>query len=232
MDNKGLLVTFEGLDGAGKSTQMKLLEMYFKQRGIDYVATREPGGSLLGKDIRRLILNPPADGDMSPLAEAFLFHADRAEHFSKVVLPALDNDTIVLCDRCLDSSIVYQGFALNIGVAYIEQLSVVAMQGRMPDLTILLDLPPEEVYTRKGKAMDASRFDKAALDFHRQLQSAFIAQSNANPQRIKVVDATKDIQQVHQEIIAALMTKFPLEVRGLHEETKMGRWFDKEDDDK
>jgi len=146
--NKGYLISFEGLDGAGKTTQMDMLARWLEASQRDYIRTREPGGTPLGSEIRNILFSRP-DLSITPLAEAFLFQADRAQHFATLLLPALAAGKIVITDRCFDSSIAYQGAAQGIGVELIEQLSMIATQGHVPDLTILLDLDAERACTNQ-----------------------------------------------------------------------------------
>ncbi len=204
---RGKLISFEGLDGAGKTTQMELLARWLDERQVTYIRTREPGGTPLGLEIRRLLLERP-DLALTPLAEAFLFQADRAQHFSKLVLPALEAGTLVLTDRCFDASIAYQGFARNVGPELIAQLSMIATQGHIPDLTILLDLDPGEVQQRVDPANDQSglreppsRFDSENEIFHRRVRQGFRLVARAHPARIKVVDAARPVEEIHREII-------------------------------
>ena len=135
--NRGRLISFEGLDGAGKTTQMDLLGQWLGAQHIPYVRTREPGGTPLGVEIRQLLLTRP-ELAITPLAEAFLFQADRAQHFAQVVLPALAEGKLVITDRCFDASIAYQGYARGVGIELVARLSVIATQGHIPNLTILL----------------------------------------------------------------------------------------------
>ena len=205
--NKGLLISFEGLDGAGKSTQMSMLERWLETHHIPFVHTREPGGTPLGIEIRQLLLNRP-ELAIVPLAEAFLFQADRAQHFATLVIPALHEGKLVLTDRCFDASIAYQGFARGVDVELIKQLSLLATQGYQPDLTILLDLDPSEVYRRTDIDTDQSgtrevrtRFDTEGEEFHKRVQEGFRALARAHPQRIKVVDASRSPEEIHEEIV-------------------------------
>ncbi len=205
--NKGRLISFEGLDGAGKTTQMSLLERWLEAHHMPFVRTREPGGTPLGIEIRHLLLNRP-ELAIVPLAEAFLFQADRAQHFAILVIPALHEGKLVLTDRCFDASIAYQGFARGVGVELIEQLSLLATQGYQPDLTILLDLDPSEVHGRTDIAHVQSgirevqtRFDVEAEEFHKRVQEGYRALARAHPERIKVVDASRTPEEIHQEII-------------------------------
>jgi dTMP kinase len=202
-----MLISFEGLDGAGKTTQMDLLERWLAERHISYIRTREPGGTPLGAEIRQLLLHRP-ELDITPLAEALLFQADRAQHFATVVIPALHEGKLVITDRCFDASIAYQGYARGVGVELVERLSLLATQGRVPDLTILLDLDPTQVYVRTDAAGDQrglrekqTRFDTEAESFHRRVQEGFRLLAHAHPERIKVVDASLAPEQIHREII-------------------------------
>ncbi len=181
----GSLISFEGLDGAGKTTQM---------------------GTLLGAEIRHLLLHRP-ELAITPLAEALLFQADRAQHFATVVLPALNRGQLVITDRCFDASIAYQGYTRGVGVELVERLSLLATQGRVPDLTILLDLDPTQVHLRTDAARDQrglreqqTRFDAEAESFHRRVQEGFRLLARTHPERIKVVDASLPPEQIHQEI--------------------------------
>lgn len=194
---KGIFITFEGLDGSGKTTQIDLLGKWLSEQGIVYVQTREPGGTLLGSAIRDLILNPPAA--MSPLAEAFLFAADRAQHFYHVVIPNLKAGTMVISDRCFDSNVVYQGYMRGVGASFVDHISRSCMQLCEPNLTFLLDIPAEDVAQRIS---DPSRFDSMPLDTHQRLRTAYLARAKGEPNRIKIVDATKPVDEIHAIVIS------------------------------
>ena len=202
--SRGRLISFEGLDGAGKTTQMELLERWLQSHGIAYVRTREPGGTPLGVEIRHLVLNRP-ELAITPLAEVFLFQADRAQHFAVLVIPALDEGKLVITDRCFDASIAYQGYARGVGVELIEKLSLLATRGIKPDLTILLDLDPSQVHQRtddaSGQREERTRFDAEAEDFHRRVQEGFRMLARKYPERIKVVDASRTVEEIHREIV-------------------------------
>ena len=202
--SRGRLISFEGLDGAGKTTQMELLERWLQSQGIAYVRTREPGGTPLGVEIRHLVLNRP-ELAITPLAEVFLFQADRAQHFAVLVIPALDEGKLVITDRCFDASIAYQGYARGVGVELIERLSLLATRGIKPDLTILLDLDPSQVHQRtddaSGQREERTRFDAEAEDFHRRVQEGFRMLARKYPERIKVVDASRTVEEIHREIV-------------------------------
>ena len=207
--SRGRLISFEGLDGAGKTTQMDLLERWLQAQNVSYVRTREPGGTPLGVEIRRLLLNRP-ELAITPLAEAFLFQADRAQHFTALVIPALNEGKLVITDRCFDASIAYQGFARGVGVELIEHLSLLATQGIKPDLTILLDLDPSQVHQRTdasgGQREERTRFDAEAEEFHARVQEGFRMLARKYPERIKVVDASRTLEEIHRNIVELVET--------------------------
>lgn len=205
--SRGRLISFEGLDGAGKTTQMQLLEQWLQEQGTAYVRTREPGGTSLGAEIRQLLLNRP-ELSIIPLAEAFLFQADRAQHFAELVIPAMQAGKLVITDRSYDASIAFQGVARGVGPELIEQLSMLATHGLKPDLTILLDLDPSQVHQRTDVTADVSglrqertRFDAEAEEFHQKVQEGFRMLARKYPERIKVVDASRTVEEIHREIV-------------------------------
>ena len=207
---RGRLVSFEGLDGAGKTTQMDLLERWLIDQHMEYLRTREPGGTPLGVEIRALLLQRP-DLEVTPLAEAFLFQADRAQHFATKIVPALQAGMLVMTDRCFDSSIAYQGSARGLGTELIEELSLLATSGLAPDLTFFLDLDPNLVHKRTGVLQDQggqreqpTHFDQESAQFHQRLRAAFLMLAQTYPRRIKVIDALQTPQRVHQQIISLL----------------------------
>jgi len=206
--SRGRLISFEGLDGAGKSTQMRLLEQWLTTHDISYIHTREPGGTPFGVEIRRVLFDHP-ELTITPLAEAFLFQADRAQHFATLILPALEQGIHVLTDRCFDSSIAYQGVARGVGAEVVLHLSMLATQNHVPDLTILLDLDSTQVQKRTNISQDQSglreqqsRFDTESELFHQQLRNAFLTLARTYPERIKVIDAFQPPEKIHQEIVA------------------------------
>ncbi len=203
----GKLISFEGLDGAGKTTQIELLVRWLTERCISHLHTREPGGTPLGLEIRHLLFERP-DLDITPLAEAFLFQADRAHHFQTLVLPALEAGTLVITDRCFDASIAYQGFARNVGPELVTRLSMIATQGHIPDLTILLDLDPGDVHQRTDPANDQSglratpsRFDSETEIFHQRVRQGFRLIARAHPTRVKVIEAARTAEEIHRDIV-------------------------------
>ena len=211
---KGRLISFEGLDGAGKSTQMSMLARWLKEQHVPFILTREPGGTPLGNEIRQLLLHRP-ELAIVPLAETFLFQADRAQHFATLVIPALKEGKLVLTDRCFDASIAYQGYARGVDISLIEHLSLLATQGYKPDLTILLDLDPSQVYRRTdakqdltGMREERTLFDAEVEMFHQRVREGFRALARAHPERIKVIDASRTPDAIHQEIIGLVKALF------------------------
>ena len=208
---RGYLISFEGLDGAGKTTQMDMLGRWLDEQEIAYIRTREPGGTPLGVEIRRLLFHHP-ELTIAPLAETFLFQADRAQHFATLVLPALEAGIHVVTDRCFDSSIAYQGAAQGVGTELVEHLSLLATQNHVPDLTFFLDLEPDQVHTRtsvendqSGQREQQSRFDRAGEQFHLRLRQAFLTLAHAHPERIKIINAAQSPQHVHKDIIVQVV---------------------------
>ena len=184
---RGLFIAFEGGDGAGKSTQARLLGQTLADRGLKGVHTREPGGTALGKTLRELVLHGP-DGSGSPRAEALIFAADRAHHVATLVRPALDRGAVVITDRYLDSSVAYQGAARQLGHDEVRDLSLWAVEGLVPDLTVLLDVPTAEGRSRRGDEHD--RLEREADDFHERVRRTFLDLAAREPARYAVLDAT------------------------------------------
>ena len=193
----GLFVVFEGGEGAGKSTQSRLLADRLRAHG-DVVHTREPGGTPVGEAVRAVVLDPAHEG-MSDRAEALLFAAARGEHVHRVVRPALDRGAVVLCDRYLDSSVAYQGVGRGLGVEAIAGLSLWATQGLLPDLTVLLDVDPALGLARVD---DPNRLEGESLEFHREVRAGFLALAAADPPRYLVVDASREPAAIAAEVAA------------------------------
>jgi dTMP kinase len=196
MGGPGFFVAFEGGEGAGKSTQVRLLTHVLVDQGRDVLATREPGGTPAGETIRSILLDP-ATGHLSPRAEALLYAADRAHHVATVVRPALARGAVVLTDRYLDSSLAYQGAGRTLDVEEVRQLSTWASEGLVPDLTVLLDLDPEVGLARAG---DPDRLEAEPLEFHRRVRLLFLDLAAAEPQRYLVVDAERSPEDVFAEV--------------------------------
>lgn len=204
-----LFITFEGGEGSGKTTQIQKVCAWFEERGYDVLVTREPGGTEMGCELRRLVQNGPEDID--PRTEALLYAADRAYHVSTLIRPALEAGTVVLGDRYIDSSVAYQGAARFLGVDEIRSLSAWATEGLEPRLTFLLDLPPEVGARRKGGKRD--RLERESAEFHKRVRHEYLRIAEENTDRVVVIDAVGTPEEVFSEIrgvleerIEALMT--------------------------
>ena len=204
MAARGVFITFEGGDGSGKSTQIQSVRDWFESRGREVVVTREPGGTELGTEIRRLVQNGPEDVDAR--TEALLYAADRAYHVATVIRPALERGAVVLGDRYIDSSLAYQGAARSLGVDEIASLSAWATQGLYPSLTFLLDLPPEVGARRRTDAPD--RMERESMDFHERVRHEYLRLADAEPERIVVIDAVGTVDEVFSEIRGVLVERF------------------------
>jgi dTMP kinase len=195
----GLFLCFEGGDGAGKSTQVRLLTAELEARGREVLVTRQPGGTALGAQIRELVLH----GDhVSPRAEALLFAADKAHHVDELIRPALASGTVVVTDRYTDSSIAYQGAGRDLGADEIRELQHWAVGGLFPDLTIVLDVSPEVGRARRGDLHD--RLESEADIFHAAVRQGFLDLAAREPQRYLVIDAGLPAEQIHAEVVARI----------------------------
>jgi dTMP kinase len=204
------LISFEGGDGAGKTTQLKYLERYLTSIGHSYVSTCEPGGTALGKIMRRALLEATEEG-ITRTAEIFLYLADRAQHVKKVIRPALEIRQLVLCDRFADSTLAYQGHGRGFDLGLLRSLNHIASDGIKPDLTLLLDLPPAMGLTRtkerrslSGKKVESSerrdRLEEEDLQFHERVRKGFLELARAEPERVIVFDASLSPLVVHEQI--------------------------------
>lgn len=200
-------ITFEGGDGGGKTTQLKALESYLTACGKSCTVTREPGGTSLGKLIRQVLLEVGNQPIMSP-AELFLYLADRAQHVQEVILPALQSGRIVLCDRYTDSTLAYQGYGRGIDLDLLRSLNKIANRGLQPDLTLLLDCPVEvglsrsaqrQLEARASKSRE-DRFEKEEMEFHQRVRAGFLELARAEPDRFCVIDASRSVQEVSEDI--------------------------------
>lgn len=204
MSPRGVFITFEGVDGAGKTTQIRNVREWFEERGFEVVMTCEPGGTPLGAELRRLVQNGPDDID--PRTEALLYAADRAYHVATVVRPALARGAVVLGDRYIDSSLAYQGAARSLGVDEIAAMSAWATEGLSPRMTFLLDLPPEVGAGRRTDAPD--RMERESADFHERVRREYLRLADAEPDRIVVIDAVGTREEVFSEIRGVLVERF------------------------
>lgn len=195
--SKGLFITFEGGDGCGKTTQINLLDKYLRSKGYKTLLTREPGSKGLGIKLREILLN--YDGEVSPVCESFLFLADRAQHVDCIIKPALEEGAIVLCDRHTDSTVAYQGYGRRLDLEQIHRLNKIATSGLKPDLTIVLDVDVETSQKRVGTEKD--RMESAGIEFFERVRKGFLEIAKQEPERVKVVDSTQSIEEIHKQIL-------------------------------
>ena len=201
-----MFITFEGIEGSGKSTQIGRLAAWLEAKGRTVALTREPGGSELGLSLRRILLDA-ANTHLVARAELFLYLADRAQHVQQVVRPALGQGKVVLCDRFTDSTVAYQGYGRGLDPEMLHSLNQAAVGGVWPDLTVLFDLPPEIGLVRarsrneeQGASEAEGRFEAEELAFHQRVREGYLKLAGLFPERIKVVDATGDEDAVFQAV--------------------------------
>lgn len=219
----GLFVTFEGGEGAGKSTQIRLLAAALRERGLTVLMTREPGGSKGAEAVRHVLLSGAAE-PYGIRMEAILFAAARSDHVEQVIRPALAAGTVVLCDRFMDSSRVYQGITGNLEQPFIEALERVAINGVAPDCTIVFDLPAaiglERAHKRSarpGGNVEPDRFEKEELETHEKRREAFLDIAEREPLRCRVVDATETQEAIAAKVLAIVEPLLPINARGRHD---------------
>ncbi|OXS28425.1 MAG: dTMP kinase [Desulfovibrio sp. MES5] len=216
-----MFITFEGIEGAGKSTAIEFLVEYLQAHGYDPVTTREPGGSALGRRLRSLLLDVRTTG-LCSRAELFLFLADRAQHVSEVINPALEAGQVVLCDRFTDSTLAYQGYGRGLDIEYLRGLNQAATGGLQPELTLLLDLPVRCGLVRAGERNRATgiviaegRFDSESLDFHERVRQGYRALAEEEPDRFAIIDASQPPEDVVLQCRSAIEAHLRSRGRGL-----------------
>lgn len=196
----GLFISFEGIDGVGKSTQADLLETWLQSNGKTVVRTLEPGGTEVGVEIRKILLHHR--GDLAPRAEAALFAADRAHHVASKIRPALSRGEIVITDRYFDSSVAYQGAGRELSQTEVRDLSLWAVGGLLPDLTVLLDLPADVARNRRnGSGTEPDRLESEKIEFFERARQAYLDLAKAEPNRFLVIDASATVEQMQQQIV-------------------------------
>jgi dTMP kinase len=201
---RGKFITFEGCEGAGKSRQITLLADFLKSINIDFIITREPGGTSISEKIRSIIL----DGknlDMTDECEALLYAAARAQHLTDTVEPALKAGKLVICDRYIDSSFAYQGYARGLDINFIKNINSFAINKYMPDLTLFLDISPEDSFKRKGGADIADRLEMCGMDFHKKVYDGYLELIKEYPKRIKAIYSLGAKTETHANIIKVLV---------------------------
>ncbi len=210
-------ITFEGIEGCGKTTQIRLLGSALSLSGKKVVLTREPGGCKISDKIRAILLDSE-NSEMTPLAELLLYAAARAQHINEIIRPALDTGDIVLCDRYTDATVAYQGFARGIDLSLINRLNETATNGCNPNLTILIDCPVETGLERAlarieaGSASDSShlreeRFEKESLEFHQKVRNGYLALAARSPDRFVVIDGTASVPDIAANVLIAVSAR-------------------------
>ena len=204
-----MFITFEGGEGSGKTTIIEKVCEYLESQGKNYILTREPGGTNISEQIREVILNRK-NTEMDGLTEAYLYAASRAQHVREKIVPALKEGKVVLCDRYLDSSIVYQGYVRGYGMDTIKEINreAITVNGRMylPDLTIYFDLSPEIGLGRiaKNKNREVNRLDLEKMDFHQKVREGYLKQAEKNNDRFAIIDASKSIEEVAEDVLTLI----------------------------
>ena len=203
---KGKFITFEGCEGVGKSRQIKLLEEYLIKNGVQYYLTREPGGTPVSEQIRSVIL----DGkniSMTDECVALISAPARVQLLKENVKPRLEKGELVLCDRYIDSSLAYQGYARGLGVDFVEKINDYAIKNFMPDYTLFLKLPPEIAFKRKGGVDKNDRLELSGIEFHNKVYQGYLDLAKRYPERFIVIDASGEKEETHAKIISALKEK-------------------------
>tara|TARA_B110000037_G_C17052859_1_gene478498 strand:- start:423 stop:1037 length:615 start_codon:yes stop_codon:yes gene_type:complete len=198
--NEAKFITLEGVDGAGKSTHIDFIKSYFISKSLDYILTREPGGTILGEKIREILLND----EMSPITESLLMFAARSEHLSQLIQPNLKNGVTVICDRFTDSSYAYQSGGKDVSISTIEQLKSIVQEDLEPDLTLLFDLPVELSIERLNNSRVLDRFEKQNYEFHQKVRESYLNNANQNKDRFYIIDSTRSINDIQDEITKIL----------------------------
>lgn len=198
---KGKFITFEGPEGCGKSTQIRLLSESLTKQGRTVLTTREPGGTDVGEEIREILMNPE-HVELTDLTEVFLYEAARAQLVNEVIIPALDSEHIVLCDRFSESTLAYQGYGGKISVEWIQKIDQMVRGGLSPDLTLFIDVDPE-VGLKRARASEKGidRLEEKDLEYHKRVYQGYLELAKKNPERIKRVDGSKSPREVHEEIL-------------------------------
>lgn len=193
-----MFITFEGIEGSGKTTQILMLSDFLSGKGYSVTVTREPGGTELGEAVRRILLDPDNAGKIGPWTEVFLYLASRTQHLIQVILPARREGKVILCDRYEDATIAYQGKARGLGVETVRNVLRSSPVWIAPDLTILFDLPPEAGFRRireGGKELD--RFEREEIDFHRRVREGYLEIAREEPERVRVINAEETAERIH-----------------------------------
>jgi dTMP kinase len=197
VQHRGVFITLEGPEGAGKTTQLKLLSKWLEEQNVAHVITRDPGGTALGKPIRRILLN--SESPVHPVTELLLYEADRAQNVSEIIMPALAEGKVVFCDRYIDSTIAYQGYGRDIDRKLIDLMNGIASQGLRPDVTILFDIESSAGLARLHPS-GHDRLEREAIEFHQRVRHGYLELTKEEPQRWRIVDAAGPMSSVQEEL--------------------------------
>ena len=203
---RGKFITFEGCDGCGKSTQLKMMSEYLTQEGVAHIFTREPGGGKISEAIREILLSGK-NSEMTDECEALLYAASRVQHLSDRVEPALCKGELVICDRYVDSSLAYQAYARGLGVDFITKINAFALEKYLPDVTVFIDLSPEAAFKRKKGADADDRLEQAGMAFHNKVYAGYKKLAEENPNRFVCIDGNNTPEEIFKQIVAALKAK-------------------------
>ena len=206
MEKRGKFITFEGCEGCGKSTQVRLFNEYLNKENIPHIFTREPGGEKISEEIRRILLDAN-NAEMTDECEALLYAAARVQHLNDRVEPALSKGELVFCDRYVDSSLAYQAYARGLGTEFVENINAYALKKYLPDVTVFIDLTPEDAFKRKHGADENDRLEQAGMEFHRRVYAGYKALAEKYPQRFVCVDGKQTPQEIFDEILRILKDK-------------------------
>lgn len=204
--SRGLFITIEGIDGSGKSTHASMLADYLNERGIPSVLTREPGGTRIGEQVRSILLDN-ANSDMAAMTEVLLYAASRAQHVAQVIKPALEQGKVVLCDRFVDSSLAYQGYARGLGLNTVEAINEHALGGVWPDITLLLDISPEIAWKRILKDGFKDRLESEGLELLKVVCEGYIDIARRYNDRFYIINAADGVNNIHKKILSIIEPK-------------------------
>lgn len=200
---RGKFITFEGCDGCGKSTQLKMMSEYLTKENVAHIFTREPGGGKISEAIREILLSGK-NMEMTDECEALLYAAARVQHLSDRVEPALQKGELVICDRYVDSSLAYQAYARGLGTDFITKINAFALENYLPDVTVFIDLTPEAAFRRKKGADANDRLELAGMEFHNRVYEGYKKLASENPDRFVCIDGNQTPQEIFNQIVAVL----------------------------
>ncbi len=203
---RGKFITFEGCDGCGKSTQLKMFSAYLAENNIPHIFTREPGGGKISEEIRQILLSGK-NMEMTDECEALLYAAARVQHLSDRVEPALAKGELVVCDRYVDSSLAYQAYGRGLGVDFISKINSFALEKYLPDVTVFINLSSEAAFARKKGADENDRLEQAGREFHKRVYDGYCQLAKENPDRYVIIDGAQTPQEIFEDVIKALKEK-------------------------